>query len=616
MSEKLRHLRAKAMALPMESGVYIMKNKSRDIIYIGKAKRLRNRVSQYFGSQNNHPQKVRQMVSLVEDFEYIITDSEFEALILECSLIKQHRPKYNILLKDDKGYSYIKVSGEKWRRLSCALQKEEDGSRYIGPYTSGYLVKQAVEEANSVFMLPTCSRRFPEDFGKGRPCLNFHIKKCCAPCTGKVKFSAYNEKVESALEFLTGGSTESLRKLTSQMQEASDNLDFERAATLRDSINAIKKLAQKQKVIHSDVKDQDVIAYFCDEEKGCFEVFSFEGGRLCDRQDFLVDVLEDEAAEKEEFITSYYSSGKRIPKYITIDSDVENTELLERWLTEKSGHRVYITIPQKGNQKKLCDMCRQNAAERVAQLKGGTGRELSVLSELQNVLGLEKIPYYIESYDISNLSGTENVAGMVVFENGKPQKKAYRKFKIKSFEGQDDYASMNEVLRRRFEEYYAHKDEGTGFGRLPDLILLDGGVGQVSAVKPLLEEFSMDIPLFGMVKDHKHRTRAITSNGEEIAISSMKRVYNFVSSIQDEVHRFAIGYHRNRRSASMLRSSLTDIPGIGVERAKILLKHFGTIKNISVAELSELENAPKMTKPSAMAVYRYFHPEKSKDTDI
>lgn len=616
MSEKLRHLRAKAMALPMESGVYIMKNKSRDIIYIGKAKKLRNRVSQYFGSQNNHPQKVRQMVSFVEDFEYIITDSEFEALILECSLIKQHRPKYNILLKDDKGYSYIKVSGEKWRRLSCALQKEEDGSRYIGPYTSGYLVKQAVEEANSVFMLPTCSRRFPEDFGKGRPCLNFHIKKCCAPCTGKVKFSAYNEKVESALEFLTGGSTESLRKLTSQMQEASDNLDFERAATLRDSINAIKKLAQKQKVIHSDVKDQDVIAYFCDEEKGCFEVFSFEGGRLCDRQDFLVDVLEDEAAEKEEFITSYYSSGKRIPKYITIDSDVENTELLERWLTEKSGHRVYITIPQKGNQKKLCDMCRQNAAERVAQLKGSTGRELSVLSELQNVLGLEKIPYYIESYDISNLSGTENVAGMVVFENGKPQKKAYRKFKIKSFEGQDDYASMNEVLRRRFEEYYAHKDEGTGFGRLPDLILLDGGVGQVSAVKPLLEEFSMDIPLFGMVKDHKHRTRAITSNGEEIAISSMKRVYNFVSSIQDEVHRFAIGYHRNRRSASMLRSSLTDIPGIGVERAKILLKHFGTIKNISVAELSELENAPKMTKPSAMAVYRYFHPEKSKDTDI
>ncbi len=616
MSEKLRHLRAKAMALPMESGVYIMKNKSRDIIYIGKAKKLRNRVSQYFGSQNNHPQKVRQMVSFVEDFEYIITDSEFEALILECSLIKQHRPKYNILLKDDKGYSYIKVSGEKWRRISCALQKEEDGSRYIGPYTSGYLVKQAVEEANSVFMLPTCSRRFPEDFGKGRPCLNFHIKKCCAPCTGKVKFSAYNEKVESALEFLTGGSTESLRKLTSQMQEASDNLDFERAATLRDSINAIKKLAQKQKVIHSDVKDQDVIAYFCDEEKGCFEVFSFEGGRLCDRQDFLVDVLEDEAAEKEEFITSYYSSGKRIPKYITIDSDVENTELLERWLTEKSGHRVYITIPQKGNQKKLCDMCRQNAAERVAQLKGSTGRELSVLSELQNVLGLEKIPYYIESYDISNLSGTENVAGMVVFENGKPQKKAYRKFKIKSFEGQDDYASMNEVLRRRFEEYYAHKDEGTGFGRLPDLILLDGGVGQVSAVKPLLEEFSMDIPLFGMVKDHKHRTRAITSNGEEIAISSMKRVYNFVSSIQDEVHRFAIGYHRNRRSASMLRSSLTDIPGIGVERAKILLKHFGTIKNISVAELSELENAPKMTKPSAMAVYRYFHPEKSKDTDI
>ncbi len=615
MGDNLRRLREKAMALPLESGVYIMKNKSRDIIYIGKAKKLRNRVSQYFGSQNNHSEKVRQMVSLVEDFEYIITDSEFEALILECSLIKQHRPKYNILLKDDKGYSYIKVSSEKWRRISCALQKEDDGSVYIGPYNSSFLVKQAVEQANSVFMLPNCSKRFPEDFGKGRPCLNFHIKKCCAPCTGRVSFSTYNERVESALEFLTGGSTESLRKLTAEMHKASDNLDFERAASLRDSINAIKKLAQKQKVIRSDIKDQDVIAYFRSDEKGCFEVFSFEGGRLCDRQDFIVDVLEGEVADREDFITSYYSSGRRIPKYITLDSDVENLQLLERWLSEKSGHRVYITVPKIGNQKKLCEMCRQNAAERVAQLNGGTGRELSVLSELQSLLGLEKIPYYIEAYDISNLSGTENVAGMVVFENGKPLKKAYRKFKIKSFAGQDDYASMNEVLRRRFEEYFAHKDEAEGFGRLPDLILLDGGMGQVSAVKPLLEEFSLDVPLFGMVKDHKHRTRAITGDGEEIAISSVKRVYNFVSSIQDEVHRFAIGYHRNRRSASMLRSSLTDIPGIGVERAKILLKHFGSIRNISTAELTELENVPKMTRPSALAVYRYFHPDKNTQTD-
>ncbi|MBQ8000629.1 MAG: excinuclease ABC subunit UvrC [Ruminococcus sp.] len=608
MSERLKRLRQKAMALPLQPGVYIMKNKSRDIIYIGKAKKLKNRVSQYFGSQNNHAEKVRAMVENVEDFEYIITDSEFEALILECSLIKQHRPKYNILLKDDKGYSYIKVTGDKWRRISCALQKDDDSARYIGPYNSGYLVKQAVEEANTVFMLPTCSRRFPEDFGKGRPCLNFHIKKCCAPCTGKVKLSAYNERVEQALDFLSGGSSESLRKLTAQMNEAAENLEFERAAALRDSINAIKRLADKQKVIQSKVKDQDIIAYFSDGNKACFEVFRFEGGRLCDRQDFPVDVMGDESSAREEFIMSFYASKVDIPQHITLDGEAENTELLERWLTEKAGKRVYITVPVIGDQRRLADMCRQNAAERVAQLSGTTGRELSVLQELAQLLGLSQLPYYIESYDISNLSGTENVAGMVVFENGKPLKKAYRKFKIKSFVGQDDYASMNEVLRRRFEEYLAHKDETEGFGRLPDLILLDGGAGQVSAVKPLLEELNLQIPLFGMVKDDRHRTRAMVGYEGEIAININRRVFHFVTTIQDEVHRFAIGYQRSRRGAT-LKSSLTDIEGIGEERAKALLRYFKTLKNIKEAELEELENAPKMTGQSALAVYRYFHPK-------
>ncbi len=612
MSERLQKLRQKAMALPLQPGVYIMKNKSRDIIYIGKAKKLKNRVSQYFGSQNNHGEKVRAMVENVADFEYIITDSEFEALILECSLIKQHRPKYNILLKDDKGYSYIKVTGEKWRRISCALQKDDENSRYIGPYNSGYLVKQAVEEANTVFMLPTCSKRFPEDFGKGRPCLNFHIKKCCAPCTGKVKFQNYNERVEQALDFLSGGSSESLRKLTVQMNEAAENLEFERAASLRDSINAIKRLSDKQKVIQSKVKDQDVIAYFSDGNKACFEVFRFEGGRLCDRQDFPVDVMEDEKSAREEFILSFYSSKTEIPQNITLDGETENPELLERFLTEKSGKRVYITVPQKGEQRKLADMCRQNAAERVAQLSGATGRELSVLQELQQLLGLEKIPVYIESYDISNLSGTENVAGMIVYENGKPLKKAYRKFKIKSFQGQDDYASMNEVLRRRFEEYFTHKDEGEGFGRLPDLILLDGGAGQVSAVKPLLEEFNLQIPLFGMVKDDRHRTRAIVGEKGEIAININRRVFNFVTTVQDEVHRFAIWYQRSRRGAT-LKSSLTDIEGIGEERAKALLRYFKTLKNIKEADLEELEQAPKMTRQSAYAVYRYFHPKNDND---
>ena len=611
MSERLKTLRQKAMNLPLQPGVYIMKNKSREIIYIGKAKKLRNRVSQYFGSQNNHSEKVRAMVENVQDFEYIITDSEFEALILECSLIKQHHPKYNILLKDDKGYSYIRVTGDKWRRLSCALQKDDDNSRYIGPYNSGYLVKQAVEEANGVFMLPTCTRRFPEDFGKGRPCLNFHIKKCCAPCTGRVRFRDYDERVEQALDFLSGGSSESLRKLTLQMNEAAENLEFERAASLRDSINAIKRLGDKQKVIQSKVKDQDVIAYFSDGIKACFEVFRFEGGRLCDRQDFSVEVMGDDKSQREEFILSFYNNKTEIPQHITLDGEAENSELLERWLTEKSGRRVYISVPVIGEQKKLVDMCKQNAAERVAQLSGATGRELSVLQELATLLGLETIPYYIESYDISNISGSDNVAGMVVFENGKPLKKAYRKFRIKSFEGQDDYASMNEVLTRRFEEYLAHKDEGEGFGRLPDLILLDGGAGQVSAVKPVLEKFGIDVPLFGMVKDDKHRTRAITGESGEIAINMNRRVFSFVTNIQDEVHRFAIGYHRNRRSAS-LKSSLTDIEGVGEKRAAELLRYFKTIKNIKEADLEELMGAPRMTRQAAMAVYRYFHPQDDK----
>lgn len=610
MNEKLKSLRAKAMALPLLPGVYIMKDKKRNIIYIGKAKKLKNRVSQYFGSQNNHSEKVRRMVENVSDFEYIITDSEFEALILECSLIKQHTPKYNILLKDDKGYSYIKISDEKWQRISCALQKDDETARYIGPYNSGYLVKQAVDEANTVFMLPTCNRRFPEDFGKGRPCLNFHIKKCCAPCTGKVKFSAYKEKVEMALDFLSGGSSQSLKNLTQQMMDASENLEFERAASIRDSINAIKKLSDKQKVIQSSIKDQDVIAYFSDGNKACFEVFRFEGGRLCDRQDFPVEAGDSPKDAMAEFITRFYGSGNSIPKNITLESSADSQELLEKFLTEKKGSRVYITVPGKGEQRKLALMCRENAAERVAQLKGATGRELSVLQELKELLGMEKIPFYIESYDISNHAGAENVAGMVVFENGRPLKKAYKKFKIKSFAGQDDYASMNEVLRRRLEEYNLHKDEGVGFGRLPDLILLDGGVGQVNAVKPLLSEFQLDIPLFGMVKDDRHRTRAITSDNREIAISSTRRVFSFISSVQDEVHRFAIGFHKQRSSKTMLKSSLTDIPGIGEQRAKILLTHFKTVKNIRNAQVDELMMAPKMTKPAALAVYRYFHPKK------
>lgn len=605
--DKLKQLRIKAMALPLQPGVYIMRDIKHDIIYIGKAKALKNRVSQYFGSQNNHPEKVRRMVQNVDDFDYIITDSEFEALILECSLIKQHTPKYNILLKDDKGYSYIRVSGDKWRKISYALQKEDDGAVYIGPYKSSFYVKNAVEEAVKIFKLPTCNRKFPQDFRKGRPCLNYHIKQCCAPCTGRVSFEEYNEYVEDALDFLKGGSSSSVKKMTEEMLKASDNMEFERAAKIRDRIAAVKRMNDKQKVVSSRVLEQDIIAFITDENKSSFEVFHFSDGRLYDRENFIIDDAGDELTARTEFLSRYYSIRDDVPKNIALDGEVEDKEVLEQWLSEKKKSRVYITVPQKGDQYRLVQMCRSNAIERLAQTRGSTGKELSVLEQLRDALGLDKIPKYIESYDISHTAGDENVAGMVVFENAKPLKSAYRKFKINSFEGQDDYGSMTEVLTRRFEEYEKNKETNEGFGRLPDLILLDGGKGQVAAVKSVLQKFELDIPLFGMVKDDKHRTRAITGDGGEIAISAKRSLFSFVSSIQDEVHRFAIGYHRSRRNSATFKSSLTDIDGIGTERAKALLKHFRTITNISNADLEELENAPKMNKTAAAAVYNYFH---------
>lgn len=604
----MQELRKKAMALPLLPGVYIMHDKSGEIIYIGKAKALKNRVSQYFGSQNNHAEKVRRMVDNVDDFEYIITDSEFEALILECSLIKQHTPKYNILLKDDKGYSYIRVSPGDWGRITYVLQKKDDGAQYIGPYKSSYYVKSAVEEANKIFMLPTCNRRFPQDFRKGRPCLNYHIKQCMAPCTGRVKLKDYKESLAQALDFLKGGSSNSIKQLTAQMEEAAENLEFERAARIRDKINAVRKMGEKQKVVANKILDEDVIASFTDDGKICFQVFRFEGGRLFDRESFIFDSGDSES-EYEEFLLSYYTIRNDVPKNIALDKDFDGIDAIAQWLSEKRGNKVNVTVPQRGEQAQLVSMCRSNAAEALAQKKGATVREFGVLEELKETLGLNKLPEYIESYDISNLAGTENVAGMIVYKNGKPLKSAYKKFKIKGFEGQDDYASMAEVISRRFDEYYKSEDKTEGFGKLPDLILLDGGKGQVAAVKQVLERMNINVPLFGMVKDDKHRTRAVTGDGGEIAISSKRALFTFLSKMQDEVHRFAIGYHHARRSKNTFKSSLTNIDGVGEVRAKSLLKYFRTIDNISKADLAELENAPKMTKDSALAVYRYFHSE-------
>ena len=606
MNPKMSILRKKAMALPLLPGVYIMHSADGEIIYIGKAKALRNRVSQYFGSQNNHAEKVRRMVDNVDCFEYIITDSEFEALILECSLIKQHTPKYNILLKDDKGYSYIKVSGDKWRKISYVLQKNDDGAEYIGPYKSSYYVKSAVEEANKIFMLPTCNRKFPQDFGKCRPCLNYHIKLCTAPCTGKVKFADYNESVEQALAFLRGGSSNSVKDLTKKMEEAAENLEFERAARIRDKISAIKKMGDKQKVVANKVLDEDVIASFSDGHKTCFQVFRFEGGRLFDRESFVFDSGDSEG-ETEEFILRYYTIRGDVPKNIAIDKEFDGLTAMQDWLSEKRGSKVYITVPQRGEQAQLMAMCRSNAAEELAQRKGATVKEYSVLEELKELLGLEKIPSYIESYDISNLAGTENVAGMIVYKDGKPYKCAYKKFKIKGFDGQDDYASMAEVIGRRFNEYLKAEKADDGFGKLPDLILLDGGKGQVAVAKQVLREMNIDVPLFGLVKDDKHRTRAVTGDGGEISVNSRRALFTFLSKMQDEVHRFAIGYHHERRSKNTFKSSLTEIEGIGEKRARAMLKYFRTIDNISKADLEELEGCPQMTKNAAVAVYRYFH---------
>lgn len=605
--EHIKELRKKAMRLPLHPGVYIMRDKTGKIIYIGKAKALKNRVSQYFGSEKNHDDKVRRMVSNVEDFEYILTDSEFEALVLECSLIKQHTPKYNILLKDDKGYHYIKVTKGPWPRISQAKQMLNDGAEYLGPYVSSWATKESVDEALKIFRLPSCSRKFPQDIGKGRPCLNYFIKQCSAPCRGRLSEKEYNEAVKDALEFLRGGSAACVKELTRKMEEAAENLEFERAAHIRDRLAAIKRMSDRQKVVALKVPEQDIIALAQGAEKNCFEVFRFMNGRLCDRETYLMGEIGEAGAARSEFIERYYSMRDRIPPRVTLDGPATDTALLSEWLSQKAGRKVTVSIPQKGEQAHLVEMCRSNAAEQLAQSMGRTGREASALDELGRLLGLAHPPAYIEAYDISNLAGGDNVAGMVVFENGRPLKSAYRKFQIKTVDGQDDYGSMREVIGRRLREYQENQDSGEGFGHLPDLILLDGGKGHVAAVQPILDSFQLNIPLFGMVKDDKHRTRAIAANGGEIAIQPNRKAFTLVGAIQEEVHRFAIGYHRQTRKKNTLSTSLTSIEGIGQSRARALLKHFRTITAIREADLEELENAPGMTKPSAIAVYRHFH---------
>ena len=606
MNPKMKILRKKAMSLPLLPGVYIMKNADGEIIYIGKAKALKNRVSQYFGSQNRHPIKVRKMVENVDRFDYIVTGSEFEALVLECSLIKQHSPKYNILLKDDKGYSYIRISEGEYRKISAVFNKKDDGSEYIGPYLSSYSVSQSVDAANKIFKLPQCNKVFPRDFGKSRPCLNYYISQCCGLCTGKIKKSDYDEAVDGAIAFLKGDSRDIIADLRVKMEKAAEELDFEQAAKLRDRINSIERIKEKQKVVYKSVEEQDVFATADIDGSVCLAVLRFSNGRLFDSEHFFFDDPGDKEGMRSDFITSYYSMRDNIPKRVTVDGEVADRELLEQWLSEKKGKKVTVFVPARGEQLEIVNMCRKNAEEKLAIKKGRTGREIAVLDELKDLLGLKKTPEYIESYDISHTAGQDSVAGMIVFKGGKPYRKAYKRFSIKSFDGNDDYRAMNEVLTRRFSEYEKSKDSTEGFGKLPDLILLDGGVGQVHAVEPVLREFGLKIPLFGMVKDNRHRTRAISGDGGEIAINSKRQVFTLVSEIQNEVHRFSVAYHHQKHAKRGLSLSLTEIEGVGEKRASALLKYFKTMTAIKNAEVDELSKAPGITSAVAQNIYDYY----------
>lgn len=604
MTEK--ELRKKAMALPLQPGVYIMKNKDKKIIYIGKAKKLKNRVSSYFGSHAGHSLKVIRMVENVDDFDYILVDTEFEALVLECSLIKQHMPKYNILLKDDKGYNYIKITKGDFPRISECKRIDDDGAEYIGPYISGFSVKQAVEETLKIFKLPRCSKSFPRDYGKSRPCLNGFMGICCSPCAGKITQQEYAKTVADAVAFLKGGSKASVRDMTAKMNELSEEMKFEEAAKLRDRIRAIKNLEERQKVVSINVPEEDVFAIVNGKKKACFEVLRFKNGKLSDTEFWLIDSQDDIKNARLELIERYYSMRSDIPSRIAVDGEIEDEELLREFLETQRGKKVEFIHPQKGEHLSILNMCIKNANEHLAQNEGRLGREFAALEELASLLGLPKPPEYIESYDISHTFGADNVAGMVVFHNGRPMKSAYKRFAVKGFDGQNDVGSMNEVLTRRFNHYYNDED-GSTFKILPDLILLDGGQPQVNAVLPVISKMNLSVPVFGMVKDNKHRTRAIAFGGGEIEINSHRAAFTLVSNIQEEVHRFAVSYHHKKHTKSTFSSGLMQIEGIGEKKAKALLKYFKTISSIKEQSEQSLSECPSISKKDARNIYDFYH---------
>lgn len=610
------HIEEELKKLPSKPGVYLMHDEKDNIIYVGKAISLKNRVRQYFQSSRNKGAKIEQMVTHIRRFEYIVTDSELEALVLECNLIKEHRPKYNTMLMDDKGYPFIKVTvNEAYPRVVLARTMQKDKAKYFGPYTSAGAVKDTIELIRKIYNIRNCNRNLPRDTGKERPCLNYHIKQCKAPCQGYISEQEYRKSIDKVIRFLNGHYDEVLKELEEKMQEASANMEFERAIEYRELLGSVKRIAEKQKITDSRGEDRDILAVAKDAEDAVVQVFFIRGGRLIGRDHFFLRNASDSTKGEllSNFVKQFYAGSPFIPGEIMLHEELEEQELLEEWLSKRREHRVHIRVPKKGEKEKLVELARKNAALVLntdkERLKREEGRTIGAVKEIEALLGLNNL-VRMEAYDISNTSGFASVGSMVVYEKGKPKRNDYRKFKIKSVSGPDDYASMEEVLTRRFSHGIEELEDGKEMGSFtafPDLILMDGGKGQVNIALSVLDKLNLQIPVCGMVKDDNHRTRGLYYNNEEIPIDRGSEGFKLITRIQDEAHRFAIEFHRKLRSQGQVHSVLDDIPGVGPTRRKALMKHFINIDVIKNATVNELKELPSMNEKSAIEVYKYFH---------
>ena len=602
--------------LPGKPGVYIMHDEKDNIIYVGKAISLKNRVRQYFQSSRNKGAKIEQMVTHIRRFEYIVTDSELEALVLECNLIKEYRPKYNTMLMDDKAYPFIKVTVEEpFPRVMLARKMVKDKSKYFGPYTSAGAVKDTIELIRKLYQIRSCNRKLPRDIGKERPCLNYHIHQCKAPCQGYISQEEYRESVNEVIHFLNGNYDIILKELEERMEEASEALEFEKAIEYRELLTSVQKIAQKQKITDTAGEDRDILAVAVEEEEAVVQVFFIRGGRLIGRDHFYLKIAKGETQSEilSSFIKLFYAGTPYIPPRLMLPEEIEDLAVIEEWLTKRRGHRVRLIVPKKGTKEKLVELAKKNAQLVLStdkeRLKREEGRTIGAVKELEKLLGLTGI-VRMEAYDISNTNGFESVGSMVVYEKGRPKRNDYRKFKIKGVQGADDYASMEEVLTRRFEHGLREKEEGKemgGFTLFPDLILMDGGKGQVNVALRVLDKLRLNIPVCGMVKDDSHRTRGLYYQNEEISIDKDSESFKLITRIQDEAHRFAITFHRQLRSQGQVHSILDDIPGVGPARRKDLMRHFENIEAIKNATVEQLKELPSMNEKSARDVYNFFH---------